>query len=188
MLCIYVKEATGSKQKRNSGHLNLNTIMKSILLLVILSIMTAISPASLTIKSSAFAPNELIPVKYTCDGSGINPPLTVKDIPKDAKSLALIMDDPDATNGTFDHWIMWNIPLKETMEENNAPGTQGKNGKHENKYTGPCPPSGTHHYHFKIYALDTKLDLPVNTDKKALLEAMNSHIIGVGELVGLYKR
>jgi Raf kinase inhibitor-like YbhB/YbcL family protein len=150
--------------------------------------MIAVSPTTLTIKSPSFADNDFIPAKYTCDGSNINPALTVKDIPKDAKTLAIILDDPDAPKKTFDHWVMWNITPKEKIEENSAPGTQGLNGKFENKYTGPCPPSGIHHYHFKIYALDTKLDIPANSDKKALLAAMESHIIAQGELIGLYKR
>jgi Raf kinase inhibitor-like YbhB/YbcL family protein len=149
--------------------------------------MTIVVNKTLTIKSSAFANNDFIPSKYTCDGSNINPELTIKDIPPDAKSLALVIDDPDAPKGTFDHWVMWNIPVKEKIEENTSPGAQGKNGKGENRYTGPCPPSGTHHYHFKVYALDTKFDLPVSTDKQALLKAMEGHILASGELIGVYK-
>jgi Raf kinase inhibitor-like YbhB/YbcL family protein len=149
--------------------------------------MTIVINKTLTIKSPAFANNDFIPSKYTCDGSNINPELNVKDIPADTRSLALIMDDPDAPKGTFDHWIMWNIPVKDKIEENTSPGAQGKNGKGENRYTGPCPPSGTHHYHFKIYALDTKLDLPVSTDKQALLSAIEGHILASGELIGVYK-
>lgn len=143
---------------------------------------------TLTIKSPAFANNDFIPSKYTCTGDNINPEIQIKDVPGEAKSLALIIDDPDAPNGTFDHWVMWNIPVKDKIEENSSPGAQGRNGKKENKYTGPCPPSGTHHYHFKVYALDTKLDLPIDTDKKSLLKAMENHIIATGELVGLYKK
>lgn len=143
---------------------------------------------TLTIQRPAFKHNEFIPSKYNCDGMNINPALSLSGIPKDAKTLALIMDDPDAPMGTFDHWIMWNIPVKEQIEENSAPGVQGKNGRKENKYTGPCPPSGTHHYHFKIYALDTKLGLPEDSDKKALEKAMAGHVIASAELVGLYKR
>lgn len=150
--------------------------------------MAIVANKTLTVKSPAFENNQSIPSKYTCDGSNINPALSIKDIPKESKSLALVIDDPDAPKGTFDHWIMWNIPVKEMIEENSAPGAQGKNGKGENKYYGPCPPSGTHHYHFHVYALDTKLDLPVNTDKNALLKAMEGHIIGQGELIGTYKK
>ena len=98
------------------------------------------------------------------------------------------MDDPDAPSGTFDHWIMWNIPPIDKIEENSAPGIQGINSKNQNKYYGPCPPSGTHHYHFRIYALDTKLDIPEKSDKKALLKALEGHIIATGELIGVYKK
>jgi Raf kinase inhibitor-like YbhB/YbcL family protein len=142
----------------------------------------------LMVKSPAFGNNELIPSKYTCVGFDINPAITIADIPDGAKSLALIIDDPDAPNGTFDHWVMWNIPVTGLINENSAPGVQGKNGKNENKYIGPCPPSGTHYYNFKVYALDVKLDLPVNTDKTALLKAMDKHILASGGLIGLFNK
>ncbi len=144
--------------------------------------------ATLTVKSPAFKDKDFIPSKYTCDGLNINPPLTIGDIPKTTQSIALVVDDPDAPKGTFDHWIMWNIPPLAQIDEGSTPGTQGENGKKENKYTGPCPPSGTHHYHFKVYALDSMLDLPVGTDKKALERAMKGHIIAFGELTGMYKK
>lgn len=150
--------------------------------------MTIIANKTLTVKSPAFANNDFIPSKYTCTGSNINPELIIKDLPDEAKSLALIVEDPDASSGTFDHWVMWNIPVKDKIEENSTPGAQGKNGKNENKYTGPCPSTGTHHYHFKVYALDTKLDLPINTDKNDLLKTMKSHILASGELIGLFKK
>lgn len=143
---------------------------------------------TLTVKSPAFVDGELIPSKYTCDGENINPEITVENVPESTQVLALILDDPDAPKGTFDHWIMWNMPVTKTLKENSAPGTQGKNGRGENKYTGPCPPSGTHHYHFKVYALDARLDIPGNSDKQALLKAMKGHILAEGELTGLYKR
>jgi Raf kinase inhibitor-like YbhB/YbcL family protein len=141
------------------------------------------------VESPAFANNEMIPAKYTCTGSNINPALVITNTPKGTKSLALIVDDPDAPNGTFDHWVMWNIPVTAVIDENSAIGIQGKNGKGESKYTGPCPPSGTHHYSFKVYALDTKkLDLAAGSDKKALLKAMEKHILASGKLIGLYKK
>lgn len=143
---------------------------------------------TLTVKSPAFANNDFIPSKYTCDGINVNPELNIGDMPKETKSLALVMEDPDAPKGTFDHWVMWNIPLKERIEENSAPGAQGRNSRNENKYHGPCPPEGLHHYYFKIFALDTKLDLPIDTDKKKLLDAMEGHILASGELVCLYKK
>jgi Raf kinase inhibitor-like YbhB/YbcL family protein len=155
---------------------------------LILFTMAITMSTTLTIKSPSFANDGSIPSKYTCTGANINPALIINDIPKETKSLALIMDDPDAPYGNFDHWIMWNIPPQERIEENSAPGTQGKNGKKENKYTGPCPPSGTHHYHFKIYALNTVLDLTDDTDKKSLLEAMEGHVITTAELIGVYEK
>jgi Raf kinase inhibitor-like YbhB/YbcL family protein len=154
---------------------------------LILIVMAIVANKTLIIKSPAFGNNNFIPSKYSCNGININPELVISDIPKEAKSLALVVDDPDAPN-VFDHWVMWNIPIQHRIEENSAPGAQGKNGKGENKYTGPCPPSGTHHYHFRIYALDAKLDLPVNIDKKMLLNAMDGHILALGELIGLFKK
>jgi len=156
--------------------------------LLILSIMAIVSTRTVTVQSTAFSSNGFIPAKYTCSGSNINPPISIKDIPAGTKSLALILDDPDAPKGTFVHWVMWNIPVQNRIEENSAPGIQGKNGKGENSYTGPCPPSGTHRYHFKVYALDTKLDLPASTDKDGLIRAMAGHALGMGELTGLYKK
>jgi Raf kinase inhibitor-like YbhB/YbcL family protein len=154
----------------------------------ILVMLTSVNDKSLTIKSPAFKHNELIPSTYTCDGSNISPALSIEDMPANTRSLAIVMDDPDAPKGTFDHWVMWNIHPSSTIAENSTPGTQGRNGKGENKYTGPCPPSGTHHYHFKVYALDTELSLTAGADKKALEKAMEGHIVAQGELIGKYKR
>lgn len=100
----------------------------------------------------------------------------------------MIVDDTDVPNGTFCHWLMWDIPPKNSIREDSKPGTQGRNSMHENKYFGPCPPSDTHHYHFKVYALNTKLNLPPNTSEKEFLNAMKGPIISWGDLVGLYKR
>ncbi|MFE3869404.1 YbhB/YbcL family Raf kinase inhibitor-like protein [Flavobacterium sp. LS2P90] len=145
--------------------------------------------ATLVIKSSAFQDNEFISSKYTCDGVNINPDISIDEIPKNTKSLAIIVDDPDAPNGTFCHWVMWDIAPKSIIKEDSAPGTQGRNGFGENKYNGPCPPIGKHHYHFKVYALDTVLSsLPPSTDKIELEKAMKDHIMAWGELIGLYKR
>jgi Raf kinase inhibitor-like YbhB/YbcL family protein len=150
--------------------------------------MAGITIATLEVSSSAFESNGYIPSKYSCEGQSINPPIAVKGIPSGTNSLALIVDDPDAPNGNFNHWVMWNINPNATIGENTAPGTQGNNGKGSASYTGPCPPSGVHHYHFKIYALDTKLDLAPGAGKADLETAMTGHIIGKGELVGLYKK
>jgi Raf kinase inhibitor-like YbhB/YbcL family protein len=151
-------------------------------------IMALVMNATLTVKSPAFSNNDFIPKKYTCDGASVNPPLTIDGIPEKTQSLAIIMDDPDAPKGTFDHWVVWNIPVVKEIKENSNVGTTGKNGRKENKYTGPCPPSGTHHYHFKVYALNSNLDLPDHTTKDELLKAIDGKILGMGELIGLYDK
>ncbi len=140
------------------------------------------------LKSIAFNDNGALPSKYTCDGANVNPPLTIKDIPKEARSMALIVDDPDAPRGDWVHWVVWNIPITENIEEDSVPGVQGVNDFGDNSYGGPCPPSGTHRYFFRIYALDTELDLPGSTNKRELEDAMRNHIIAKAELVGTYKR
>lgn len=154
---------------------------------LLIAILTTAMTNSLTVTSPSFKNDDLIPSQFTCDGDNINPALSISDVPSDAQFLALIMDDPDAPNGTFDHWIMWNIPVSATISENSSPGVQGQNGRKENRYTGPCPPTGTHHYHFKVYALDKKLDLVPNSGKQQLESAMKGHILAEGELVGIYK-
>lgn len=148
------------------------------------------------LKSSAFKAGESIPPKYTCDGQDISPPLEWSAVPSGAKTLALISDDPDAPVGTWVHWVMWNIPATATsLPENVAKkdslpdGTkQGTTDFRRIGYGGPCPPSGTHRYYFKLYALDTTLDLPSSTTKKELESAMKGHIIGQTELIGRYSR
>ncbi len=148
-----------------------------------------ISTTLLVIKSSAFKNNEFIPSKYTCDGLNINPEISIDEIPENTKSLAVIVDDPDSPNGTFCHWLIWDISPKSSIKEDSSPGIQGRNSMGENKYSGPCPPGGKHHYHFKVYALDTKLSaLPSSTNQKEFEKAMKGHVIAWGELIGLYKR
>jgi Raf kinase inhibitor-like YbhB/YbcL family protein len=143
----------------------------------------------LSIKSPAFEHGKLIPKKYSCDGQDINPPLTIEGIPKEAKTLVLAVDDPDAPSGTFDHWIVWNIPASASkIGENTVPGTEGMNSARQQGYMGPCPPSGTHRYFFKVYALDAELSLGASSRKKDVEKAMQGHILAKGELVGLYRR
>jgi len=154
----------------------------------ILFVFAAVTATTLQVSSPSFKENSMIPQKYTCEGQNINPAISVKNIPQQAKSLALILDDPDAPNGGFVHWVIWNINHSGTINESNAPGAQVKNGAGSNKYIGPCPPTGTHHYHFRVYALDAKLNLQEATDKAALEAAMKGHILASGELVGLYKK
>lgn len=145
--------------------------------------------AELLVKSPVFEANKHIPRKYSCDGDEINPPITIDGIPKEAKTLVLIVDDPDAPMGTFDHWVVWNIPPSSSkIGENTVPGTEGLNSARQRGYMGPCPPSGTHRYFFKVYALDAELKLGAGTKKKDVEKAMQGHILAKGELIGLYSR
>ncbi|MFC2174812.1 YbhB/YbcL family Raf kinase inhibitor-like protein [archaeon] len=139
--------------------------------------------------SSAFGEMQPIPAKYTCDGDDVNPPLDVSDVPEGTKSLALIVDDPDAPLGIWVHWVVWNLPVK-NMPENKLEfgGIQGMNSFGKLDYGGPCPPSGKHRYFFKMYALDTKLDLEDGLSKEELERAMDSHILAQAQLVGTYER
>jgi Raf kinase inhibitor-like YbhB/YbcL family protein len=144
---------------------------------------------TLIVESTAFSNKAFIPVKYTCGGDNINPPITIKNIPKETKTLALIMEDPDAPKGTFDHWLLWNIQPTGSINENAAPGIEGKNGAGKIGYHGPCPPEGNaHRYFFKVYALDKILEITAGADKKMLEEKMRNHLLGVGQIIGLYKK
>lgn len=146
---------------------------------------------TLKLSSAAFQHNGLIPSKYTCEGADINPPLMIQNVPPTAKSLALIVDDPDAPAGTWVHWVLWNISSStKDLKENAIPQSaeQGMNDFRKRSYGGPCPPSGTHRYFFKLYALDTMLTLGPKTTKTSLEKAMKGHIVAQGELIGLYKR
>jgi len=146
--------------------------------------------------STAFKPGELIPAKHTCDGPDVSPPLSWSDPPAGTKSFALISDDPDAPMGTWVHWVAWNIPGDARSLAENLPkkdslpdGTkQGTTDFRRIGYGGPCPPSGTHRYFFKLYALDTTLNLPASTTKKDLEKTMQGHILAQAELMGKYRR
>ncbi len=145
----------------------------------------------LQLTSSAFGENEAIPVRYTCDGDNVSPPLTISGVP-DAASLALIVDDPDAPGGSFVHWTVWNIdPATAEVAEGTVPGngSEGLNGGGRAGYTGPCPPSGTHRYIFTLYALDAALTIDPESSGKAELEvAIEGHILAQAELTGRYER
>ena len=141
---------------------------------------------TLTISSPAFNYGAAIPERYTCDGVNTNPPIDVAGIPQEAVSLVVIVDDPDAPIGTWSHWLVWNIPVTKRIRENHQHGEEGLNDFVENRYDGPCPHQGTHHYRFKVYALDTILELPGNTRQRALEKAMAGHILAFGELMGAY--
>lgn len=143
----------------------------------------------LLISSPAFRYGDDIPDTYTCDGENINPPLRIGGVPKEAKSLVLVVDDPDAPGGTFDHWVVWNIPPgQREIRPGDVPGKTGRNSRQRNDYIGPCPPGGLHHYYFKLYALDTMLNLDDRADKKTVEEAMDGHILATGKLMGVYAR
>lgn len=143
----------------------------------------------LTVTSSAFIAGQMIPVKYSCEGAEVSPPLHIVDIPGNAKSLAIILHDPDApVKGGFTHWVKWNVDVMPDIPENFMGGHTGLNSANKNSYKGMCPPSGTHHYYFSVYALDAKLDIDLNTDKTSLEKEMQGHILAEGELMGLYKK
>jgi len=151
---------------------------------------------ALEITSSAISEGEMIPTRYTCDGPDVSPDLAWSGVPDTAQSLALICDDPDAPMGTWVHWVLFNIPAgtsglpaeipPDTTLENGA--RHGTNDFRRLGYGGPCPPGGTHRYFFKLYALDTELDLASGITKAQLLEAMEGHILAEAQLMGKYKR
>ena len=146
---------------------------------------------TLTVLSPVFENNSTIPSKYTCDGVNVTPPLFIEHVPAGAKSLALIVDDPDAPAGIWVHWVLWNIhPETKEITENSVPkgAQQGMNDFRKQPYSGPCPPSGTHRYVFKIYALDTILTLSPHATKTDLEKSMKGHIIEQAHITGLYKR
>ncbi len=148
----------------------------------------------MNITSPVFEEGASIPKKYTCDGNDISPPLVWSNLPEKTAALALINDDPDAPMGTWDHWILFNLPatvsgLKEAENTSQIKGIRnGRNSWGRTGYGGPCPPSGVHRYFFKLYALDTHLNLPEGSSKQALLKAMDNHILDQAQLMGRYSR
>lgn len=147
------------------------------------------------ISSPSFLEGKSIPAKYTCDGEGVNPPLQFSDIPAEAKSLALIVDDPDAPGappaGGWVHWVLWNMdPRTDGVAENSTPpkALQGQTSSGQNVYGGPCPPDGQHRYFFKLFALDTKISLPTYSLVADLEKAMEGHILKSAQLIGVYGR
>jgi len=146
--------------------------------------------AKMTITSSAFQKGGNIPSKYTCDGADTSPPLQIAGAPAGAKSLVLIVDDPDAPAGLFTHWIAWNISADtRTITEGSTPkGVQGTNDFGKSGYGGPCPPPGSHRYYFKILALDRELDLAPGSKRTQLDAAVKGHVVAQGELMGRYSK
>lgn len=152
---------------------------------------------SISLTSPAFAEDQPIPEKYTCAGPDVSPPLKWSSAPANTKSFALIVDDPDAPGGVWVHWVIYNLPSTTTALAENTPqlpklsdGTkQGINDFRQTGYGGPCPPPGKpHRYFFKLYALDTLLDLKPGATKKDLLKAMEGHVLAEGQLMGIYQR
>ena len=161
-------------------------LVKFIVLLPLFSLAFVNYP-TLTVTSLAFSAGGKIPAKYSCEGMEVNPPLTVTNIPAGAKSLAIIVHDPDAPHaGGYTHWVAWNLPVSGIIPENFKGGVQGQNSDKKVGYKGMCPPSGTHHYNFRVFALDTQLQLSSSVDKDALEKAMHGHILAQGVLTGLY--
>jgi len=146
---------------------------------------------TLKLSSTAFGSNGMIPEKYTCDGTDVAPPLAIEGVPENARSLALVIDDPDAPSGTWVHWVVWNIdPKTAAIAEGSVPkgAHQGMNDFRRLDYGGPCPPSGTHRYFFKLYALDTLLDLEKGASKAVLERSMKGHLLAQAQIIGRYRR
>ncbi|MDQ2918344.1 MAG: YbhB/YbcL family Raf kinase inhibitor-like protein [Verrucomicrobiota bacterium] len=143
--------------------------------------------SEISLSSLAFRAGEKIPEQFTCKGANINPPLQFPGVPAAARSLALIVEDPDAPNGLFTHWLVWNIDpnTRQIVEKSSPAGAiQGTNDFGKSGYGGPCPPSGTHRYFFRVFALDQKLALRSGAKRKELDQAMAGHILARGEMMG----
>jgi len=143
---------------------------------------------TLIISSSAFEHGNPIPLQYSCEGEGINPPLYIEQIPQGTQSLAIIAEDPDTSKGVFDHWVVWNIPVTNHIAENSVPGINGINSSGKTGYHPPCPPDGSHRYFFYVFALATELQLTAGSGKKELQEAMKDHVLAAGTLMGRYQK
>ena len=148
---------------------------------------------TLTLTSTAFQEDTVIDTKYTCDGQDLSPPLTWSGVPKGTVSFVMICDDPDAPMGTWDHWLLFNLPshvceLEKSIQTLPEGTQEGKNSWGKIGYGGPCPPDRIHRYYFKLYALDDTLDLPTGADKSQIKTAMEGHILAQAELMGRYDR
>ncbi len=145
--------------------------------------------AGMRLTSAAFEEGGAIPPRYTCDGGDVSPPLLLSDVPAGTVTLALVMDDPDAPVGTWDHWVAFDMPvIAELAEGETAPGTGGENSWGRLGYGGPCPPGGTHRYFFTVYALDVALGLPEGATKAEVLDAIEGHVLAAATLMGRYGR
>lgn len=153
---------------------------------------------AIELTSTAFDSGETIPTQYTCDGENVSPPLSWQDVPEESESLVLICDDPDAPQGAFAHWVLYDLParlrrLPEGVAAQDRPEVGGKHGRNDfgrNHYEGPCPPQGdpAHHYYFRLYALDTTLDLPPGAARAQVIDMMQGHVLEQTEMIGLFAR
>ncbi len=171
--------------------------MKKLFLTVGVIIITAIflfgcgEKAAMRLTSPVFNNNDFLPDKYACRGANVNPPLVIDDVPAGTQSLVLIVDDPDAPAGTWTHWLVWNIKPEITeIAENSVPAgaVEGTTSWGKPGYDGPCPPSGTHRYFFKVFALNTVLDLPPTMTAERLLAAIQDHLLARAEIVAKYSK
>jgi Raf kinase inhibitor-like YbhB/YbcL family protein len=149
--------------------------------------------ARLQVSSPSFRNETPIPTRFSCDAEDVSPPLRFTSVPAEAKTLAWIMDDPDAPAGTWVHWLVWDVPattrdIDDDADVQRLGGTEGKNGWGRIGYGGPCPPRGRHRYYFRVYALDTTLGLKTGSDRAELEKAMQGHVLGDGVLMGTYER
>lgn len=151
------------------------------------------APRTLTVTSSAFSEGQPIPRSYSCDGADASPPISIAGVPDGTRALALIMDDPDAPRGTWTHWTFWNLPaarnhLPQGADVTSLGAVQGWTSSGEPGYGGPCPPSGTHRYFFKVYAQDALLNLPAGATLQDFVKALGGHVLAWGQLMGTYSR
>lgn len=146
------------------------------------------APMTIELTSAAFSEGETIPTRHTCDGDGVSPPLTIAGLPAGTGALVLLMEDPDAPSGAYAHWVAYDVdPRREVPEDVGSLGTAGANSAGGRGYAPPCPPRGSHHYVFEVFAIDGRLDLPPGRDADTVREAMEGHVLAAGRLVGRYR-
>ncbi len=185
--------AEGALSPNNSQEDNMKRGMIALLVLTslfLLSFHVRAKEGPMKISSPAFEENSKVPKQYTCDGENTSPPLTIADVPAGAKSLALIVDDPDAPGGTWVHWVVWHIDAgTREIKAGSLPegAVQGVNSFRKNNYGGPCPPSGSHRYFFKLYALDRALNFDPKATKTDLERAMKGHVVAEAQTIGRYR-
>lgn len=156
------------------------------MLLIIFFLM--VQEPRLNVTSPDFEHEGEIPSKFTCDGEDINPAFQIDGIPSRAKSIVVMMEDPDSRSSTMNYWLLWNVKPTGIIEAATTAGVKGTNSMGKTSYLGPCPNAGTHRYFFKVYALDTMLEIPEDSNKWTVQKAMEDHVLASGELMGWYRR